>query len=78
MRLSRIIILLDSACTVRIVTESWLLNDFVTIPPDKIQWENSQHVMHAIGRGTLVTGKMPADGSTRVTNFEGYHYVPGF
>ena len=35
-RLSRIIILLDSACTTHIVTESWLLDDFVTISPEKI------------------------------------------
>lgn len=76
-RLSRII-LLDSACTVHIVTESWLLNDFVTIPPEKIKCGNSQHVMYATGRGTLVTRNMPPDGSTRVTRFGGCIYVPGF
>ena len=53
--LSRIIILLDSACTTHIVTESWLLDDIVTVSPEKIQWGNSQYVMHATGRGTLVT-----------------------
>ena len=35
LRLSRNIILLDSACTTHIVTESWLLDDFVTNFPGK-------------------------------------------
>ena len=55
LRLSRNIILFDSACTTHIVTKSWLLDDFVTISPEKILWGNSQHVMLATGRGTLVT-----------------------
>ena len=76
--LSRIIILLDSLCTTHIVTESWLLDDFVTISPDKVQWGNSQHVMLATGKGTLVTKNMLPDGSTRVTSFEGCLFVPGF
>ena len=38
-KLSRIIILLDSACTVHIVTESWLLDDLITIPPKKSSGE---------------------------------------
>ena len=37
LRLSRNIILLDSACTTHIVTESCQLDDFVTISPEKIQ-----------------------------------------
>ena len=78
LRLSRNIILLDSACTTHIVTESWLLDDFVTISPEKIQWGNSQHVMLATGKGTLVTKNMLPDGTTRVTSFEGYLFVPGF
>ena len=78
LRLSRIIILLDSACTTHIVTESWQLDDFVTISPEKIQWGNSQHVMLATGRETLVTRNMLPDGSTRVTSFEGCLFVPGF
>ena len=61
-----------------IVTESWLLDDFVTISPEKNRWGNSQHVMHATGRRTLVTTNMLLDGSTRVTSFEGYLFVPGF
>ena len=40
LRLSRNIILLDSACTTHIVTESWLLDDFVTISPEIFQWGN--------------------------------------
>ena len=37
LRLSRIINFLDPAYTTHIVTESWLLDDFVTISPEKIQ-----------------------------------------
>ena len=47
LRLSRNIIFLDPACTTHIVTECSLLDDFVTISPEKIQWGNSQHVMLA-------------------------------
>ena len=65
--LSKTMILIDSACTVHIVTKSWLLDDCVTISPEKIQWGNSQHVMLARGKGTLVTRNMLLDGSTRVT-----------
>ena len=78
LRLSRNIILLDSACTTHIVTESWLLDDFVTISPEKIQWGNSQHVMHATGKGTLVTKNTLLDGTTRVTSFGGCLFVPSF
>ena len=77
-RLSRIIILLDSACTVHIVTESWLLDDFVIISPEKIQWKNSQHVIHAFVRGTPVTRNMLLDRTTRVKSFEGFLYVLRF
>ena len=75
LRLSRIIILLDSACTTQIVTETWLLDDFITISPEKIQWGNSQHVMLATGKGTLVTKNMLPEGTTRVTSFEGCLFV---
>ena len=54
-KLSRIIILLDSTCTVHILTESWLLNDFVTKFPEKIEWANSQHVIYATSGGKLAT-----------------------
>ena len=46
--------------------------------PDEIQWGNSQHVMLATGRGTLVTRNTLLDGTTRVTSFEGCLFVPGF
>ena len=39
---------------------------------------NSQHLMLAKGRGTLVTRNMLRDGSTRVTSFESFLFVPGF
>ena len=78
LRLSRIIILFDSACTTDTVTESWPLDDFVTISPEKIHRGNSQHVMLATGRGTLVTTNMLPDCSTHVTSFEGCLFVPGF
>ena len=60
------------------MTESWLLDDFVTISPEKIQWGNYQHVMLATGRGTLLTKNTLPDGTTRVTSFEGCLFVPGF
>ena len=78
LRSSRNIILLDSACTTHIVTESGLLDDFVTISPETIQWGHSQHVMLATGRGTLVTRNMLPYVTTRVTSLEGFLFVPGF
>ena len=63
LRLIRNIISFDSVCTMHIATESWLLDDFITISPEKIQWGNSQHVMLATGRGTLVTKNMLPDGT---------------
>ena len=55
LQLSRIVILLDSACSVHIVTEAWLIDDYKEIAPECIQWGNSEHKMYAVGRGTLVT-----------------------
>ena len=78
LRSRRIIILLDSACTTHIVTESWLLDHFVTISPEKIRWGNSQHVMLATGRRILVTGNMLPNFITRVTIFEGCLFAPTF
>ena len=50
--LSRILILLDSACTIYIVIEPWLLDDYHLIEPEAIQWGNSAHIMYAVGKGT--------------------------
>ena len=61
-----------------IVTQSWLLDDFVRISKEKIEWGDLQHAILATRRGTLVTRNMLPDGSTRVTSFEGCLYVPGF
>ena len=76
MLLSKLIILFDSACTSHIATESWLLDDFQFIRPEKIQRGKGEHVMFATGKITLVTQNSLPNGEVRVTSFEGVLFVP--
>ena len=71
-------ILLDSACTIHIVTEPWLLDDDHLIEPEAIQWGNSAHRIYAVGKGTLVTMNALPGGGFRIVKFSGTLCVPNF
>ena len=70
--------MLDSACTVHIVTEYWLLDDYTEIALECIQWGNSKHIMYAVGRGTLVTRNELPGGGIIIVSFPGTLCVANF
>ena len=78
LQLSRIVILLDSVCTVHIVTEAWLLDDYTRIAPKCIQWGNGEHKMNAMGRGTLVTRNELRKGGFTIVSFPWALCAPNF
>ena len=67
--LCRTVILLDSACTIHIVTKPRLLDDYHLIEPAAIQWGNLAHIMYAVGKGTLVTENALPRGGFRIVKF---------